>query len=64
MTLPVAYEIIRKPIVFEDENTGRLKRRSEVSKNELMRRMLKVCQQNRLEYRMFWQTVGFRPKRT
>ena len=55
-TLPVAYEIIRKPIVFEDENTGRLKRRSEVSKsevskNELMRRMLKVCQQNRLEYR-------------
>ena len=51
MTLPAAYEIIRKPIVFEDENTGRLKRRSEVSKNELMRRMLKVCQQNRLEYR-------------
>ena len=23
VTLPVAYEIIRKPIVFEDENTGR-----------------------------------------
>ena len=51
VTLPAAYEIIRKPIVFEDENTGRLKRRSEDSKNELMRRMLKVCQQNRLEYR-------------
>ena len=51
VTLPVAYEIIHKPIAFEDENTGRLKRRSEVSKNELMRRMLKVCQQNRLEYR-------------
>ena len=51
MTLPVAYEIIRKPMVFKDENTGRLKRRGEVSKNELMRRMLKVCQQNRLEYR-------------
>ena len=51
VTLPVAHEIIRKPMVFEDENTGRLKRRSEVSKNELMRRMLRVCQQNRLEYR-------------
>ena len=51
MTLPVAYEIIRKPIVFEDDNTGRLKRRNEVSRNDLMRRMLKVCQQNRLEYR-------------
>ena len=23
MTLPVAYEIIRKPMVFKDENTGR-----------------------------------------
>ena len=33
------------------KNTGRLKRRGEVSKNELMRRMLKVCQQNRLGYR-------------
>ena len=50
VTLPAAYEIIRKPIVFEDENSGRLKRRSEVSKNELMRRMLRVCQQNSLEY--------------
>ena len=51
VTLPVAYEIIRKPMVFEDENTGQLKRRSEVSKNELMRRMLQVCQQNQMEYR-------------
>ena len=51
ITLPVAYEIIRKPNMFKDANTGRLKRRSAVSKNELMRRMLKVCQQNQLEYR-------------
>ena len=58
----MAYEIIRKPIVFKDENTGRLKRRSEVSKNELMCRMLQVCQQNRRSIAMFWQTVGFRPK--
>ena len=61
MTLPVAYEIIRKPMVFKDGTPAG--RRGEVSKNELMRRMLKVCQQNRLEYAMFWQTAGFRPKR-
>ena len=48
MTLPVASPASRW---CSDENTGRLKRRGEVSKNELMRRMLKVCQQNRLEYR-------------
>ena len=47
--------IIRKPIVFKMEcmNTGRLSSAgAEVSKNELMRRMLQVCQQNfLLEYR-------------
>ena len=50
VSLPVAFEIIRKPIEFEDESSGRLKRRSEVTKNELMRRMLRVCRNNGLEY--------------
>lgn len=51
VSLPVAYEIVRKPIVFTDENSGRVKRRSEGAKNELMRRMLSVCRQNQLKYR-------------
>ena len=51
--MPVAYEIIHKPIMFTDERSGRQKRRSEVSKtkNELMRRMLRVCENNGLRYR-------------
>ena len=49
--VPVAYELIRKPLVYRDEKTGRLKRKSEVTKNELMRRMLRVCQRNQLQYR-------------
>ena len=51
VSLPVSYEIVRKPIVFRDESSGRQKRRSEVSKNELMRRMLRVCGNNALRYR-------------
>ncbi len=51
MSVPVAYEIIHKPIEFTDKDTGRSKRRSEVSKNELMRRMLRVCENNGLRYR-------------
>ena len=51
VSLPVAYETIRKPIVFTDKDSGRQKRRSEVSKNELMRRMLRVCENNGLRYR-------------
>ena len=49
--VPVAYELIRKPLVYRDAKTGRLKRKSEVTKNELMRRMLRVCQRNQLQYR-------------
>ena len=46
--VPVAYELIRK--VYHDAKTGRLKRKSEVTKNELMRRMLSG-QGNQLQYR-------------
>ena len=49
--VPVAYELIRKPLLYRDAKTGRLKRKSEVTKNELMRRMLRVCQRNQLQYR-------------
>ena len=51
VSLPVSYEIVSKPIEFTDERSGRRKRRSEVTKNELMRRMLRVCEQNALRYR-------------
>ncbi|MCY4653859.1 MAG: transposase [Dehalococcoidia bacterium] len=51
VSLPVSYELIRKPVVFTDRDTGLRKRRSEVSKNELMRRMLRVCENNGLRYR-------------
>ena len=47
----MAYELIRKPLLYRDAKTGRLKRKSAVTKNELMRRMLRVCQRNQLQYR-------------
>ena len=60
VTLPVAYELIDKPIVYHDEKTGRSKRKSTCSKNEhprlhlrgqALRRMLTVCQRNQVAYR-------------
>lgn len=60
VTLPVAYELITKPIVYRDEKTSRLKRKSTCSKNEhprlhlrgqALRRMLTICQRNRVAYR-------------
>ncbi|GAK52878.1 transposase IS4 family protein [Candidatus Moduliflexus flocculans] len=49
--IPVAFEIITKPIRFCELKTHREKRKSEVSKNELVRHMLHVCGWNKLSFR-------------
>jgi hypothetical protein len=51
MSLPVAYELVRKPILFSDVKTKQVKRKSVVTKNELLRQMLRACQKNQLKYR-------------
>ncbi len=51
VSLPVTYELIRKPILYTDVETHRVKRKSEVTKNDLMRDMLRVCKRNRIKYR-------------
>ena len=49
--IPVAFEIIRKDIWFSDLKTRKTKRKSEVTKNELMRDMLRVCRKNQIKYK-------------
>ncbi|NJL07530.1 MAG: hypothetical protein HC900_04160 [Methylacidiphilales bacterium] len=49
--MPVAFEIIRKDVQYCEVETRKLKRQSALTKNELMRQMLRVCQQNQLRYR-------------
>lgn len=51
VSLPVAFELVKKPIKFCDIKTQREKRKSTVTKNELLRDMLKVCCQNQLKWR-------------
>ena len=51
VSVPVAYALVRKPILFCDRQTRRVKRKRAVTKNQLLRQMLRTCQQNRLSYR-------------
>ncbi len=51
ITIPVAFELIRKPIEYCDLKTRKRKRASLYTKNELMRKMLLVCVQNKLKFR-------------
>jgi hypothetical protein len=50
-SIPVAFELVSKPIVYCDLQTRRQTRKSEVTKNELMRQMIRVCIQNELKFR-------------
>jgi hypothetical protein len=51
VSIPVAFEIVRKDLQYCEVETRRLKRQASTTKNEHLRRMLRVCQQNQLRYR-------------
>ena len=51
ISLPVAFELVKKPTRFCDIKTHREKRKSEVTKNEQLRNMLTVCCKNQLKWR-------------
>jgi len=51
VALPVAFELVRKPTLYSDLATKKVKRKSEETKNHLLRQMLKTCRQNQLKYR-------------
>lgn len=51
ITLPVAFDIIKKPIEFCEIKTKKKKRRGTITKNELLRKQLIICQKNELKYK-------------
>jgi hypothetical protein len=51
VSIPVAFEVIKKPIQFCDVKTKQLKRMAIITKNELMRAMIQQCLNNHLQFR-------------
>jgi len=51
VSLPVAFELVTKPLRFCDVKTQKEKRKSVITKNELLRKMLSSCGQNQLKWR-------------
>lgn len=62
ITIPVAFELIRKPVMFSDLKTRKVNRKSLVTKNELMRDILTVCLQNQLKFRYVLFDIWFSSK--
>lgn len=57
-SIPVAFEVIEKTEPFVDKKSGKVKRRSKVSKNELLRNRLRTLHQlNRVKFKyILWDT--------
>lgn len=51
VSIPVGFDVIKKPIKFCEVKSKGEKRRGTVTKNELTRNQLKICQRNRLQYK-------------
>ncbi len=51
VSVPVAFELVKKPDFVTDKKTGRQKRAARQTKNELYRQMLGVCVKNALVFR-------------
>lgn len=50
-SIPVAFELVTKPTQYCDIKTRQIKRKSEVTKNEMMRQMIDTCIRNSLKFR-------------
>lgn len=50
-SIPVAFELVKKPFQYCDLKTRQVKRKSDVTKNELMRQMIDTCLRNELKFR-------------
>ena len=51
VSLPVTFEWVKKPILYCDVKTRKVKRKSEVTKSEQLRDMLSACLKNQLSWR-------------
>lgn len=58
-SIPVAFELVKKSEWVFSEDKERWQRKSPLTKNELYRRMLKACQNNRLRFRYVLSDVWY-----
>ena len=63
VSLPVSYEVVTKPQVYQEPKSGKYRRRSEVSKNELVRQRLKILSQiNQVRFKYVLTDIWFSSK--
>lgn len=51
ITIPISFEVIKKTEIVQDKKTGKDKRKSVITKNQIARDMLKQAHQNNIRYK-------------
>jgi len=51
VSLPIAFDLLTKPLAYIDEKSGNLKRKSSLTKNERYRMLLRVAVHNQVKFR-------------
>lgn len=51
VSIPIAFEIVKKSIQFSDIKTRKVKRKSEITKNQLMREMILTAIKNQVKFK-------------
>lgn len=51
ISIPIGFDVVKKPIEFCSLKTQKRKRQATITKNELTRNYLKICQQNQIKYK-------------
>jgi len=59
VALPVAFEIVSKPETYIDKKTGKEKRRSQITKNEHARNMLRTVHKNQIPFKYVLTDIWF-----
>jgi hypothetical protein len=62
VSIPVAFELVKKPIQFCDLASRQVKRASEVTKNEQMRAIIQTCVNNQLKFKYILMDSWFSAK--
>ncbi len=59
ITVPLAFEVVKKTKTVIDKKTGKERRKSEKTKNEYLQQMAKVCVQNQVKFKYILADVWF-----
>jgi DDE superfamily endonuclease len=51
VSLPIAFDLVTKPLAYIDEKTGNLKRKSDLTKNDRYRMLVRVAVHNQVKFR-------------